>query len=151
MNIDIDLPNDYKPFVTLNLCSNIGTNYIVPIRAKNYAPLLIGQGEVPIIWIALANPNDPTKWNYLVRANKSFHPDVKVQIDKANSAVEVYAGAQALIKAKIEKADSAAVSHIDLRPIGLNIHGNETTLYVGNNQLSSNAFHNVTNLIGIGG
>jgi hypothetical protein len=150
MNTDIELPEDYVPFATLNLCSNIATNYRIPIRAGNHAALLIGRGEIPLIWIAQANPNNPTKWNFLVQANRALHPKIKVRPDKTDSAVQVRADSDILVKVKAENADSAVVSYIDLRPVGLNIHGDWTALFVGNNQLSGNRFDNVANLIAIG-
>jgi len=46
--------------------------------------------------------------------------------------------------------NSASVVQMDLRPIGLNIYGDESHLVVGTHQLVSNTFQNVYVMIGIG-
>ena len=150
MQNNMNLPNEYQPFNTLNICSNIATNYQVPIGAKNYAPLLIGKGVIPLVWIAVNNPDNTEKWRYLVSMNKSLHPDIKVEVNEAECTVVIVAGTDTLLKVKANSPDNAEIISLDLRPIGLNIVGNSGGLQVGGSSLTGNMFSGVGTVIGLG-
>lgn len=150
MTQEMNLPKEYVPYEALNLCSNVATNYKVPIGAKNYAPILIGKGDSPLIWIAVNNPENSEEWRYIVSMNKSLHPNIKVDVNPNESSVIVSAGNDILLNVVADDLTSARVISIDLRPIGLNIIGSENGLQVGGSQLSNNGFSNVGTVIGLG-
>ncbi|MCP4990634.1 MAG: hypothetical protein GY928_32715 [Colwellia sp.] len=149
MNTNMNLPKEYTPYGTLNLCSNIATNYQVPIGAKNFAPLLIGKGQIPLIWLAISNPENSEEWRYLVSMNKSLHPNMSVETNEPEQTVLVKSGNDLVLSVTAQDQDHVIVNSLDLRSIGLNIVGNPGTLTVGGSTLSSNSFSGVGTIIGL--
>jgi hypothetical protein len=71
------------------------------------------------------------------------HPEVKVLYSEDSSEVTVQFRRHPMIEIKKESPESARVTFLDLRPIGLNIFGDSESLQLGSNQLSNNSFSNV--------
>jgi len=150
MKPNMKLPKEYTPYHSLNICSNIATNYQVPIGANNFAPLLVGKGKEPLIWVAISNPENSEEWKYLVSKNKSLHPNIKVEVDKEKNSVCIKAGNDTLLLVTSQNNDSAQIELLDLRAIGLNIVGDHKSLKIGNNTMTGNMFSNVGTVIGLG-
>ena len=148
MNQRIRLPKEYKPFDQLTLCSNTLINVPVPFEVDGYIPLLIGRNELPKIWLNAPPPKSGTEWIPLVRQNRSLHKAVKL-IKQENGIIIKINTIEILRVLKVSNS-SANVVQMDLRPIGLNIYGDESHLVVGTHQLASNTFQNVYVMIGIG-
>jgi hypothetical protein len=55
-----------------------------------------------------------------------------------------------VLSVKQTSEDSAVVDSMDLRPIGLNLHGNALSMNVGNSSFSGNSMHGGSVLIGFG-
>jgi len=147
MNI-ASLPSQYKPFREID----IGTNQLVDgeilFAIDDNVPLLIGHGNVPRIWLSIpADPKGQT-WQLLVRDNKSLHPKVKVNV-KGNA---VFVDTPDGVVVQVEKISEelAKVVSINLRPFGIDIIGNESSLTVMNSNLSCNTFVKVKVMVGIG-
>lgn len=149
MNSDMKLPSEYTPYNTLNLCSNIASNYRVPIGARNYFPLLIGKGRIPIIWLAMSNPDNTEEWRYLVRMNKSLHPGIIVSVNNSECSVSITSEDKTIISVASQDPDSVTVNSLDLRSIGLNIVGDTNGLNVGGQSLSGNIFSGVGTIVGL--
>ena len=151
---EINPPKDYIPFKELILCSNKFVNGLIPIEVDGNMPLLVGKGELPLVW--LATPlKFRLKWKYIVVENQSLSSHIKVKISKEDSEIYVIFVKENneetnLLKVKKESDDKAIVTEIDFRPLGLNIHGNDVQLFVGTNTLSNNIFQNVRTMIAIG-
>lgn len=45
------LPENYKPLDELNICSNKLTGGAKLLGIDDFAPILIGDGEIPSVWI----------------------------------------------------------------------------------------------------
>lgn len=150
MKSNMNLPKEYTPYHSLDICSNIATNYQIPIGANNFAPLLVGKGEEPLIWVAISNPKNTEEWKYLVSMNKSLHPNIKVEVDKEKCSVCIKAGNDTLLLVTSKNKDSARIELLDLRAIGLNIVGDSKALRIGGNTMSGNMFSNVGTVIGLG-
>jgi hypothetical protein len=154
MEKEINPPKDYIPFEELILCSNNFVNGLMPIVVDGNIPLLIGKGELPLVW--LATPLQfRLRWKYIVVGNKSLSTHIKVIISKEDKEIIVIFVKEnnketILLKVKKESDGKAIVTEIDLRPLGLNIHGNNVQLFVGTNTLSKNTFQNVRTMIAIG-
>lgn len=147
MKID-SLPSQYTPFKEID----IGTNRLIDVQVffaiNGHVPLLIGSGEIPRIWLSIpADPKGGT-WQLLVRDNKSLHPNVEVRTEKNLVVIDTPDGV--VLQVRKEDERMAKVLSINLRPFGLNIHGNETMLTVMNNNLAGNTFTNVKVMVGIG-
>ncbi len=148
MNQRIHLPKEYKPFDHLILCSNILINVQIPFEVGGNVPLLIGRNELPQVWLNAPSQKPRLEWIPIVRQNRSLHKQVKIIKDGNELFVKINT-IDVLRVLKIS-ANSANVVQLDLRPIGLNIYGDESHLVVGTNQLASNTFQNAYVMIGIG-
>ncbi len=85
----------------------------------------------------------------LVRDNKSLHPKVAVKVDGDTVMIDTPDGI--VLRVRKENENLARVSQINLRPFGINIHGNEGSLTVMNSNLAGNMFIGVKVMVGIGG
>ncbi|HEC68514.1 MAG TPA: hypothetical protein ENI35_06905 [Candidatus Desulfofervidus auxilii] len=148
MNQRIHLPKEYKPFDHLILCSNILINVQIPFEVDGNVPLLIGRNELPQIWLNAPSQKPRLEWIPIVRQNRSLHNEVKIIKDENELIVKI--NTIEVLRVLKNSANSANVVQLDLRPIGLNIYGDESHLVVGTNQLVSNTFQNAYVMIGIG-
>lgn len=142
------LPEAYKPYQKLTVCSNvlIGGGHLVALG--EVLPLLVGSGESPTVW--LQAPTDQTGKSYvpLVLASVASHPAVTVISNRQGLTVSV-GGVPVIHVAQVD-SESAVIDLLDLRPIGLNIFGDGTSLTAGGASFSQNTFSGVGTLIAFG-
>ncbi|MEO6972919.1 MAG: hypothetical protein ABI135_05815 [Rhodoferax sp.] len=132
------LPEKFKPYQRLTVCSNLligGVNLVV---LGEVLPLLVGSGEGPMIW--LQAPTDKTGKNYvpLVQASVATHP--KVKVEKNAKGLTVFVGHVSVLHVTQENPENAVVDLLDLRPVGVNIYGNSASLIAGGSTFSANTF-----------
>ncbi len=144
------LPDGFKPYHTMIICSNKLINVPVPFNVRGFAPLVIGKDhERSLIWL-YANVGRDKKgyqWTPLLERNKPVNDGVKLVKIKKNNKIVV----QKNLVAELDvQEDCLIVGKLDLRPIGLNIYGDENQLTVGTNKLTNNTFQNMPAMIGIG-
>jgi len=149
MNKTEDLPADYTPYREMELCSNRFVNTPVPVEVEGHAPLLVGKGDEPRVWLSAPVSHDKTQWTVVVADNESLVPDVDVR-KTLEGTLEVFAAGNKVLAVREVGADSASVSWVDLRPLGFNIHGDGSALWIGTNQFSNNRIENCRAGIGIG-
>lgn len=142
------LPGAYKPYQKLTVCSNllIGGGHLVVLG--EVLPLLVGSGESPAVW--LQAPTDQTGKSYvpLVSASVASHPAVSVISNTQGLTVSV--GGMPVIHVTQVDSESAVIDLLDLRPIGLNIYGDDTSLIAGEATFSHNTFSGVGTLLAFG-
>lgn len=141
-------PNGYQPYKTLTICSNTikGGGNLVSIG--EVLPLLIGKGDKPQIWLlALAN-SEKNEFITVVERSISKHPIVKVY--EENKQLNVMLSGDIILSVRQDNEDKATVTKLDLRPLGINIHGNEKSLNVGGGTFSNNSMSGGGTLIGLG-
>ncbi|MBH3412860.1 hypothetical protein [Pseudomonas putida] len=143
------LPQNYKPYDSLNLCSNriLGGGHIFSVGDK--LPLIIGAGVKPQIWLfAVADPKKG-KFVPLVDSSVSKHPWVRVEEIGRQLLVKVH-GATVL---RIEQTGEgqAVVSELDLRSVGFTIHGGASSLTIGGMTFSGSTFEQVGVVAGFKG
>lgn len=141
-------PNGYKPFEILTICSNTikGGGNLVSIG--DVLPLLIGKGDKPQIWLlALANSKN-NEFVTVVERSISKHPAVKVY--EENGLLNVMISGDIVLSVRQDSEDKVTVTSLDLRPLGLNMHGNEDSLNVGGGSFSRNSMSGGGTLIGLG-
>lgn len=149
MTKNVDLPADYKPYRTLNICGNKLINGRVPFEVNGFVPILVGDGgEGPLVWLQVPANKDLNMWQYVVRANRTLHPAVVVSDNK--SEIKVLIKNITVLHAVGVSDTEATILALDLRPLGLTIYGNEHEMVVGGNTMRSNTFENVDAMIGIG-
>jgi len=101
-------------------------------------PVLVGKGEKPQVWLqALPNP-DKSEFVTIVEASISKHQAVKVFED--SGALNIHVGGTNVLSVRVTGEDSAEISLLDLRPLGINLHGNNSELKVGGSIFSKNSF-----------
>ena len=143
------LPDDYIAFERLLFCSNILVNVKVPIVIKEQFPLLIGAGApVPLIWLYATKKGK--EWLPVVEKNRPVNKNYLVNFLNDGASVQVVLGNTLIIQAARLSEKTARADLLDLRPLGIDIRGNQTGLQVGQNMLSHNEFQNLNAMIAIG-
>lgn len=146
MNIN-SLPLQYKPFKEIEIGTNKLIDGEVLFSLNDNVPLLIGMGCIPHVWLSIPADAKGESWQLLVRDNKALHPKVIVKIEDDSVTVNTPDGT--VLKVVAESQNLARIAYIDLRPFGIDIHGNDTSLTVMNNNLTGNVFSGAKIMIGI--
>ena len=81
--------------------------------------------------------------------HRSIHPAVIVSQNQELREITAKVDTVTLINAKMIDDNSCIINQIDLRPIGLNLFGNENNLTIGTSNFSGNTFQGVTFMIGV--
>ncbi len=147
MNIN-SLPPLYHPFKEIEIGTNRLVDGEVLFSLSDNVPLLIGVNGSPRVWLSIpADPKGKT-WQTLVRDNKSLNPTVTVKVNGNTVTIDTPDGI--VLKVRKENERLVKVQQINLRPFGINIHGNESSLTVMNSNLSGNMFVGAKVMVGIG-
>lgn len=149
MKQDLQVPKNYKPLSRLTLCSNTLIDVQVPFEIEGGVPLLIGGNGEPEIWLNARPPKPDMEWYPVIRQNRPLHKEAQIQGVGGELISITIQGTRVLTLEKRE-GNVLEVTELDLRPIGLNIHGDRSGLMVGSTQLVSNTFSNVYVMVGIG-
>ncbi|MBU9219605.1 hypothetical protein [Burkholderia multivorans] len=137
-NIVGTLPAGYVPYETLVLCSN-KLSVQVPLMLKGVgAPLLVGKGENPRLWIAVTTTAPVRQFFYIVQDNSPLSPQVQVKSEGGTTTVST--GNNILCSVSQTGEREAVVSSLDLRPVGLAVHGNSDELWIGKSRMSHSQF-----------
>ncbi|ELF6907029.1 hypothetical protein [Vibrio cholerae] len=139
-------PDGYKPLKKLTICSNTLTGGGNLLSIGGDIPVLIGKGSVPQIWLKAVADSSTNELVPVVVKNKSLHPAIKVVVQ--NNNIIVLISGETILSAKATSMDVVIVDKLDLRPLGLNLHGNNSSLTVGGSTFSRNSMHGGGALIG---
>ena len=142
------LPKDYNPFPKIIICGNTLINVEIPFEVEGKIPFLVGNDGKPKIWLNIPSAQSGML-QPLIRANRSLHKAVNVKGDGTDK-LSVSVNGKNIINLTKTSDGIPEVDQLDLRPIGLNIFGNSSTLNIGGHKLSGNTFENVRVMIGIG-
>lgn len=136
-----NLPIQYRPYQIISFCSNqiIGGGHIFAMGKD--LPLLIGEGRKPRIWLQAVSTPDSRELITVVSNSRSTHPAVSVKVDGKRVIVTVQG--RTVISAEPMGANGAVVTELDLRPVGLNVFGNQSGLSLGGMHLSHNTISGV--------
>lgn len=145
-----NLPADYSELRTLTVCSNkiIGGGF--PFALGEGLPLIVGNGLNPTIWLQAIK--DPDKKELILLVDRNVPTVKEISVTKPEDGViEVYFKDKTKIL-RIKKTDesSAVISMLDLRPIGLNITGNQTGLNIGGSSFSNNTVQGAKVFLALG-
>lgn len=146
----LPLPEDYIPFGELILCGNHLIKVKVPIEFKKNIPLLIGKGDVPLVWLSVPINKEGKDWRKIVIKNESMDRRIAIISSKENKLTTVMVDNYKIIHVIKHSDEKAEVINLNLRPLGLNIHGDANMLYIGTNRFINNSFENLWAMIGIG-
>lgn len=142
------LPDGYKPLKKLTICSNTLTGGGNLVSIGGDFPVIIGKGSIPQIWIRAVADSSTNELVPVVDKNKSLHPAIKV-VTQANKITVLISG-ETVLSAKATSQDVVIVDKLDLRPLGLNLFGDTSSLKVGGNTFSRNSMHGGGTLLGFG-
>lgn len=144
-----NLPKGYSELKILNLCSNkmIGGGF--PFALNGGLPLIIGQGNTPTIWLQAVKDSNPNELILLVDENVATTKEISVTKPE-EGVLEIYFNNIKILRVKSTSIDSAVISTLDLRPIGLNILGNQFELKVGGSSFSGNTIQGAKVFLGLG-
>jgi len=144
------LPEGYLPFEELVICNNHLINVKVPIEFKKNIPLLIGRGDVPLVWLSAPITQEAKEWKEIVIKNKPMDKKITVVVSKENKSTIIMVDNHIIVHVIKYSEKKAEVISLDLRPFGFNIHGNTNMLFLGTNKFVNNSFKNLWAMIGIG-
>lgn len=146
--MNTQLPPEFAPYKELTVCNNKFINGQVLIEAKKSNILLVGKGEHPLVWIFAYTSPKSTVLIHLVEKNQPIRKGFEILFPKNETVVSF--NSIILIHVKQNSEDNAEIIEMDLRPIGVNIHGDNTGLFIGTNKLVNTNFTNAKTMIGIG-
>ena len=143
------LPKSYVPYDSLTVCSNslFGGGYIVSIG--DVLPIIIGRGDKPMIWLQALTKPEPKEFFMIVEG--SISKDAAVKVYEENNVLKVSVSGTIVLSVRATADNSAKVDELDLRPLGLNLHGDSSRLMVGASKFSGNSMSGGGILIGFGG
>lgn len=138
--VHVELPS-FVPFDRIKICSNIvGTKYIFKIG--DYIPMLIGRSseDKPLVWFyaKLANGDKFP----VVERNEVKHRQIRRSLNENIIEFEIENPISkewvTFFKMIISDWYTPEIIELDLRPFGLNIYGDNNSLYIGNSCLKEN-------------
>lgn len=136
MNITDNEFKNYKPINEVNICSNflMGGGFLVGYG--EFAPLRIGSGEIPIVW--LSTQIAPNKWMPIVKENEALISNLNIYKEYEKRKITISFGSKVLLVAQMMNDNYCRVPNLDLRLTGVNIFGDELTGLTANNTISKN-------------
>ena len=144
-NGEPSLPNGYLPYPRITFCSNSFVDGLIPIAAGDEYLILVGQGPAPLVWLKqLVSGTGTLQFRQAVVANRP-HPlfkELRVRADPGQKKTIVKVASVTILEAHQSSTDQAEVTRLDLRPLGILVHGNSGGLTVGTNDFSHNTFSN---------
>lgn len=141
------IPESYIPSETITFCGNNISNYRFLINDKGFYPILIGQGEIPSIWIFSKTKKKGVI--ALVDDTVSNFDRIKVDIHKREKNITITDIVLKQIILNLNYNNQYILNQLNLNPLGYKIHGNDSGLIVGNTKVSGNTFSGVNSIIGL--
>lgn len=143
-----NLPENYTPYDTLLVCSNKISGGAKIASIDGIYPLLIGKGKRPLIWLQAIVDSKSRKFEEIITESVSKHPLVNLFDD--GSSIHVKVSGEKILSLRLKESNVAEVHFLDLRPIGLDIHGNKNSLQVGFASFSNSSMSGGGALVGVG-
>lgn len=142
------LPSSYKAPKKLMLGTNTLENVNLLLSFNGFAPILIGDGEKPRVWINIPTNREGNEWYPLVKDN--FSTNEKVIILESENSVKITTPDGVVLECYKLANGTIDVKRLNLKPFGLNVVADENQLTVMNQTFTSSGFKNVGTMIGIG-
>lgn len=139
----------------ITICSNllINTSHIISSK-DDWHPLVIRKGKEPRVWLSVRqltqdDSNQSDKYQYIELIVDSVHVHPRASIISNSNGFQIKIDDHVIVEAGNHFEDSIEIYKLDLRPLGLNVHGDHTLLSIGNNQMSRNTSMNTGAIFGI--
>ncbi|MBN0252312.1 hypothetical protein JTL41_33525, partial [Pseudomonas aeruginosa] len=108
--------------------------------------LLVGKGNKPQIWIQAIADANMKSFVPIVESSIPLFPFVRVTTE--SGVVLVFVNDQVIMSIRSEVDDEINIFQMDLRPIGLNIVGDEKSLRSGGMEFSNSTFSGMGTFMG---
>lgn len=133
----------------LTVCSNLLINTVHIFQNQNgWRPLVIRKGEVPRVWLSAQVENDNELPTPIELISDSVSLNDEFFIDKSEYGFQITYQNKVIVKAGNHMNSSLEIIDIDLRPIGINIYGDNNSLKMGGISMSQNTSKNSTVMFG---
>ncbi|HIF9187353.1 TPA: hypothetical protein ACX6RK_000073 [Photobacterium damselae] len=142
------LPSNYSAPEKMLIGSNSVNNVQVLIDFNGFTPILIGDGDIPHIWIYVPMNQQGTEWYPLVKDNFSTNPSVIVL--KRDNGVKVTTPDGVVIDCEKRRNGTLVVNSLNLKPFGINVIANSESLSIMNTTFSASGFSNMRSVVGLG-
>jgi hypothetical protein len=147
-----DVPEDYIPYTSVQLCSNIILNSKFILEVRGFHPFLIGKALFPYVW--LSAPGAPGQgvenWPRVVERSTAKFPSIRIQHFRQAKSLSLSINETRVLQIASYSDDAVVVDQIDLRPLGLLIFGDTAKLTVGTSSYSSNRIEGGRSFLAIG-
>ncbi|CAD6366695.1 hypothetical protein SHEWT2_01176 [Shewanella hafniensis] len=142
------LPSSYKAPKKLMLGTNTLENVNLLISFNGFAPILIGDGDKPRVWINIPTNREGSDWYPLVKDN--FSTNEKVIILESDNSVKITTPDGVVLECSKMSDGTIDVKQMNLKPFGLNVVADKNQLTVMNQTFRGSGFKNVGTVIGVG-
>lgn len=148
MNKNNDQPDDYIPYNEIEVCSNtiIGGGNLVVIG--NVVPIYVGVGYIPKVWLKSVDDIKSKRFIEVVEASISKHPAIKINSYESDITIKI--NNIVILKTNGNTKNKLIISQLDMRPLGINIHGDESGLMAGGMAISKSTFNGIGSLVALG-
>ncbi len=136
----INLPDLFTPFSSIRSDANLFQNTFALVTVAGHAPLLIGNGPVPSIWLFTRDIQAGSAWQPCIQDNTTTRPDLTVSAHPR--LINVSMGPATLINATRGANDGLVIHTLDLRALGLNMFADEMGLHLMGNTMVKSVWHN---------
>ena len=137
----LNLPKDYHPFKTIRIGGNYFENAQALVTIGGHAPLLIGKGVVPRVW--LSGPGKPPGDDWLELIVDNLSPPSDLTVDSRKFLVKVNKGEVMVCRAMSTVNDVLTINRLDLRPLGLKIYSDAQGLHIMGSTMTANMISGV--------
>jgi len=137
------ISTDSKRFQTVVLCSNVISNFKDIFVFGEVVPLAfeVGQDADQVFpLVSLYGIKAPNSLAFIQIVDKSVAKHPAVKVSRRNGAVEVTVSGKVIVAAEAISATQLVVKKLDLRPIGLEIYGDDTMMKIATNMFRKNRF-----------
>ncbi len=145
-----ELPKGCEPWESVSWCGLRALNVPFLVEAEGFPPLVIGKGRVPMVWLAQLGDKAGDQWKWVVVANAPKDGEFRVNQDEEKRLVTIRKSGLPILSARVGPFNVMTVDYLDLRPIGINIHGEKGSLWACEQKMNNCAYMNVKTVFDIG-
>ena len=137
----LNLPTDYHPFKTIRIGENYFENAQALVTIGGHAPLLIGKGAVPRVWLSVLGKQPGNEWIELIVDNLS--PQSVLTVDSRKFLLKVDKDEAMVCRATSTVNDDLIINGLDLRPLDMEIYSDAQGLHIMGSTMTKNVLSGV--------
>jgi hypothetical protein len=145
----INPPIEFQPYLQWRAEGNIFEQVHALLTVGGQAPLLIGQGTTPRLWLSAPPAESGAPWRTLVADNVSTDPSLKIEAFARRLALRM--SDATLLSATVADQDILQIHKLDLRCVGLALYADADGLHLMGSTLRNSHFQNVPIVLALPG